>query len=333
MNYTAQNNLQVGVDSAALAAVGELYNSDNSDPALRQADAEDAAIFYGDENIADGLLDLSSDNIRFGYVDPQTKQYDPATFSTLSTDPNLAFTGGVNAVRISALALESRGDSVPTTLSRILGIERMDTAAYAVALMDDTVGEVTGGLRPIYGCQEQYRRAMLDGRPENDVIRVYNDRFMINGVTITSDCPPPGSGNWGFADFRNNTANSPGNDQLSDWWLNGFSDRPVQANAYYSTQSGNAISSSQVTGALNTLKNNATRIMIPLIDTDYQGGGSNTKVHVVAYTGMVITDYKSNGPASGRYIEGYLTRMTCTSQCRTGDSSTGTGVVKLQLIH
>jgi Flp pilus assembly protein TadG len=334
INYAVQSNMQTAADSAALAGVGRLFGSEDNSAAERQADAIEAAVEIGNQNLNPELTSVEDSDIVLGYVDPETREYDRNTFTTPSSDSDMSFTGGYNAVRVSVHADESNGNQVPSIFSRLFGINQTRTSAHAVAMFDSEISEMTAGLRPIYGCMAQFQQTMADGDPTNDVVRVYNDYFVVNGTPVTTGCPPQGSGNWGFADLRDGAPGAPGNSTLADWWLNGFSGNPVVAGQYYSTQPGNSISSNNVRNALDTLIANQTVISIPLISTDYSGGGSNTQVMVEGFTGMVITDYVSNGSASSRYIEGYFTRAICTNNCRGGgDGTGGTGMVRLRLVH
>lgn len=333
--YLAQQNMQNGVDAASLAGVSELYHSKSPIPQFVQDAAVDSAVEYADENISPELTSVNPSDVTLGYVDPLTKAYDPLSFTNPTTDTTFAFSGGYNAVRVRAIASSENSNPLDTFFAQLLGKKEMNTYAYSVAMLDRNVSSVNGsiGLRPIYGCQTQYDLAMTDGNPTNNKIRVYNDHFVVDGVNITNNCPPQAEGNWGFADLRDDDSSAPGNATLSSWWANGFTGNSVNADSYYSTQPGNSISSSNVGNAINSLIQNKTVITIPLIDQDYTGSGSNTSVHVVGFTGMVITGYNASGSASSRYIEGYFVNILCRTGCKSGDSANAGGVAKISLIH
>lgn len=335
LNLTIQNSMRTAADSSALAGVLELVNSTATTAGSRQSDALASAVETGDQNVSAEVTQLDENDMIFGYIDPMDVVFDPGTFTTASNSQQLTYTGGYNALLTKVRAQGDNGAKIPTIMANLFGVNQSYNTAYSVALLDSNIGVITDGLRPVYGCTQQFTSAISDGNLSNNVVRMYSDRFLIDGAVINAGCPPPGAGNWGFADFRDDAPGAPGNDTLADWWLNGYSGNNIEADLYYSTQSGNSISSHQVASALEILKNNQTVIMIPLIDEDYSGNGSNTDVHVVGFTGFVVTDYKTNGPATGRYIEGYLTRAVCSNECDGGNEAgwTGTGVVKARLVQ
>jgi Flp pilus assembly protein TadG len=330
--YAAQNQLQTTADAAALAGVTELFHSISVDPADRRDDARVEAQSVAEENLPNVVLD--NNDVFFGYIDPATKRYNQANFRTPSNNANLAYTGGYNAVWVRVRkGQNSTNGPINTIMANLFGVHTFDTEATSVALLDQTVNAITdGGLRPIYVCQGQLTAAMQDGIPSNDTIRIYGNRVSVNGNTAITDCPAPDSGNWGFADLRDNASGAPGNNTLSDWWENGY-DGTVTVGNNYSTQPGNAISSNGVTNAIDNLISNRSVITVPLYDT-FTGNGSNTQVHISGFVGFQITDYDSHASASDRYIEGHFVRQICSDTCTSGtngNTGPGSAVVKIRL--
>jgi Flp pilus assembly protein TadG len=328
--YAAQNTLQTAADSAALAATTELYHSTQSDIELKLDDAWNQAQDMAAANQSSLVLD--SDDVIFGFVDPATKVYDPATFRTPTTDPDYSTTGGYNAVRVKIRrGAGSSNSALNTIMGNMLGIRSMNTEANAVGLIDQTVNEITdGGLRPIYACEAQFNRAMSDGNLEGHTVRIYGDHVEIDGVQNISGCPAMGSGNWGFADFTDCSSGTVGASTIRDWFANGYPGT-VTSGQCYSTKPGNFISS--ISGELDTLIANQTVFPIPLYNS-WSGNGSNGQVNVSGFAGFKITSYEAQGAQSGRYIEGHFYRYACNTGCSSGsDGSTtpGGAVVKLRL--
>lgn len=330
LNFAAQSQLQTVADSASLAAANELFRSTSSNTEDRTQDAIDVAVEYAEENLSFSSLEES--DVILGYIDPDTKEYDKSSFTTPNPDPAYANTGGYNAVRVKVKAGHGGGgDAIPSIMGRLFGVNTMNSTATAISLMDSTIGQFTGGVRPIYTCAEQFSLASADGDPSNDTIRIYGDEFHFNGQVVNNGCPPPGAGNWGFADLRDDQPGAPGNATLSSWWQNGFPD-PVNSDEYYSTQPGNSINSNGVKSALNYLMNNEVVFPVPLIDEDYSGNGSNTQVHVVGFAGFQITNYSAHGNNS--WIEGKFVKMMCQGNCGRGDgSAVGGGTANLKLVR
>lgn len=328
--FTAQNQLQTSADASALAATDELYRSNSLDPMDRRSDASYAASDYVDRNQPGILLDSS--DVTFGFVDSDTRQYNSETFETVSTSPDYVMTGGVNAVRVAVRRTDdSSNGPLQTIMAQALNIPTMQTGAFSVAMLERSIGSVSSGLRPIYACEPQVTMAMADGNPENNVIRIYGDRMMVDGVSNLPGCPAPGSGNWGFADLRNCDPDAPGSNDTAQWFASGF-EGTVFADECYSTQTGNFISNSGVKDALDQLIANETVITIPVYD-EYSGGGSNTNVRISGFTGFVVTGYQANGSANNRYIEGYFKKTVCRDECSSGEEGSGSGglMVKLRL--
>lgn len=95
--YAEQNRLQTAADAAALAAVSSIYYDTSTVPNQKLTAASNAAAEMVEAN-QDGLL-LGDDDVIFGFVDPTTKLYEPATFRSPNMSPDYALTGGYNAVQ------------------------------------------------------------------------------------------------------------------------------------------------------------------------------------------------------------------------------------------
>lgn len=328
--FAAQNQMQTSADAAAMAATSEMFHNTSVDPEDRMDDARAEASEYVDLN-TDGLV-LDEGDVIFGFIDPDTKTYDPATFRTPSSSSDYELTGGYNAVRVKV----RRGGSAPndalnTIMANFFGVHSMNTQATSVALIDSSITSITdGGVRPIYACEELLNRAMQDGIAENNVVRIYGDYAEIDGVNImgVGSCSPPPSGNWGYADFTDCGAGTVGASTIRDWFANGYPGT-VDISECYSTKPGNFISS--MSDELDTLIAENTIFPIPLYD-EWQGNGSNTHVHLTGFVGFKITGYNSNGAESSRYIEGRFYQTTCKTGCDTGagGSAPGGAMVKLR---
>ncbi len=320
--FTAQNQLQTASDAGALAGAGRLFKGPlNESVAEKQYGAIDSA-----QEVAQSNLWFSSvleEDIALGYIDKDVG-YDAATFE-IPAGAGYEFSGGYNAVRIRAWSDDAHDGFIPTVIGNVFQVDRMNSRAQSVALIDDQVVAFTG-LRPIYACHNQFLLAAGDGNISNDTVRVYNDRFMFNGDVAS--CPTPPGGNWGFADFRDNPQSAPGVSELRSWWANGYPGE-VFSDTFTSTQTGNSIHA--VKNELAKLKADKTVITIPLIDS-FDGSGSNTQVGISSFTGFVVTGFKDTGPENDRYIEGYFTRAICNHNCQTGGNLAGGGVAKLRLV-
>lgn len=318
--FTAQNQLQTAADAGALAGANAIIQSTSA--AGRASYSEQEAIELAEENLP--FTQVNSGNVEVGYYD-----FNDHSFSAGPAPGEIPLTGGYNAVTVEAWTDESHGGTpVPAILAQLFGINDLESGARSVAAFTNEVAEVQGGLRPIYGCQAQWNLAASDGNLSNNVIRIYGDRFMLDGSTVS--CPLPGPGNWGFADFRDCSPGSPGTSTMSDWFAGGYPG-PVYTGRCYSTAPGNFIGSNGVHTTLTRLRDEATVITIPLID-NFQGGGSNTQVDIVSFTGFVITGFVANGNANNRYIQGYFTPATCSSRCVAGNADGG-GLLKLRLVQ
>lgn len=330
--YANQNRLQTAADAAALAAINQLYKSDQTTPAGRQNDANLAAESLADDNW-EGLT-IDSGDITWGFISPQTKTYVSDTFETPSSDPDYAYTGGFNAVRVVTRRSDSSENGpLPTIMAKLFGVNTMNASARSLALIDDNIGTINnGGLRPIYACEGLLDLAMADGNLTNDVIRIYGTQVYINGQTVVNNCPAPGSGNWGFADLRNCHSDGVGTSTLRLWFSDGYSGI-VNAGECYSTTPGNPISS--ISNQLDTLIADHTTFPIPVYNA-WGGSGSNTNVTVSSFVGFQITSYKANGSESNRYIQGHFTPYICNHGCSRGPSAAaedapGGAVIKLRL--
>lgn len=330
--FAAQNQLQTNADSAALAATDEFYRDIEINPSTKQENAIDAAVELVQANNPD--LSLDSGDISFGFIDPISKKYNAASFATPSTNPDYNQTNGYNAIKVTVKRREgSVNNPLPTFFANLLHIDHMDAEASSVALIDQTVNSVTdGGLRPMYVCEAQFSRAMQDGVPSNNVVRIYGDHVEIDGVQNISGCPAMGSGNWGFADLRNCSPDAVGSSTIRDWLATGFPGT-VNVGQCYSSSPGNFISSAS--NELDTLIRNKTTFPLPLYNS-WSGNGSNTSVNVSGFVGFKITAYKANGSAASRYIEGRFERYACKKGCTsnnngTGETTPGGSVVRLRL--
>ena len=333
--FTAQNQLRTASDAASLAATDELFQSDGETPGERQTDALLAAIDLVEENLQEGVS-VAAEDVVFGFIDPNTMEYNADTFSVPSGDPAYDATGGYNAVRVAVQRAEgSINTPLPTIMANILGIGQMNTLAVSTAVMEQNnqISSVTnGGLRPIYSCEAQVIAAFADGDPTDQTARIYGDHFELDGDSFAGDCPAPGSGNWGFADFTDCSSGTVGASTIADWFEFGYPGT-VNVDECYSTKPGNFISGAGIPNILDNLIATQTVIMLPVNNT-FNGNGSNTSVDISGFVGFVVTGYRSNGPASGRYIEGYYTDYICAQGCTSDEAtapSIGASIVDLRL--
>lgn len=327
--FAANNELQTVADSAAMAAATELYRDITVDPSTKRSDARVQAQYYVTSNQVNMLLDNS--DVVFGFINPTTKVYSAASFTTPSADPDYASTGGYNAVKVLVRKVQSNSNGqLNTIMANLFGLHSVDVSAGSVALLDQTVNSITnGGVRPVYACEAQFTRTMQDGIPENNVVRIYGDHVEIDGVQNISGCPSMGSGNWGFADLTDCNSGSVGASTVATWFANGYPG-VVTAGQCYSTKPGNFIAS--LRPELDTLVSNGTIFPIPLYSS-WGGNGSNTNVTISGFAGFKITNYVATGAQANRYIEGRFYRYMCTTGCSTSGSATSPGgsVVRLRL--
>jgi len=332
--FTTQNQLLTASESGALSGIHELFASDTGfSPAEAIQGAESTAQDMAGQNLAViGLKEEQKDyEIVMGYMDSASGQFSDSP----TADDNYLITGGYNAVKVNTFA-----NDFSTLMAKIIGVDVMSSAASAIALAENSIGSMGSGVRPVYICKEQYERAAADGILENNTIRTYGQKFYIDGDTNLGDCPPPGEGNWGFADLRDSNAGAVGADTIESWFRDGYPGS-VYANEHYSTQSGNFLTSQNVQSALQQLINNETIIYLPVIDNDYSGSGSNTSVNVIGFTAFIITNYNVTGPANSghghnttdnRYIEGHFTKTICTKECTYTANAFGGSIGKVRLV-
>jgi Flp pilus assembly protein TadG len=329
--YAVQNQMQTSADSAAMAATTELYRNTSVDPNDRMADASAEASAMVDENTP-GLV-LQGDDVIFGFVDPDTRLYDPATFRTPTADTDYALTGGYNSVRVKVgRGGDSANAPLNTLLGNMLGLHSMNTQATSVALIDSSITEITnGGVRPIFACNDLLEAAMADGIPNNNVIRIYGDHMEIDGTNMMGmgSCSPPMSGNWGFADFTNCGAGTVGASTIATWFASGYPGT-IDISQCYSTKPGNFIAS--IRPELDNLISEQTIFPIPLYN-HWSGTGSNTHVDLTGFAGFRITDYVATGAQANRYIEGRFNLYVCQTGCVSGEGGDAPGgaIVKLRL--
>ena len=147
MAYAGHAHLQSAADAAALAAAQELNHSSGADGGQVRTDARSQAVSLISEYDSENnpvAIDSNSD-ITFGYIDPEDGTYDANNFGSPSGDPNYAFTGGYNAVRVTVRRTDgSPAGAFPTLMANLFGIAQMDIQAEAVAMMDNSMNVVTG---------------------------------------------------------------------------------------------------------------------------------------------------------------------------------------------
>jgi Flp pilus assembly protein TadG len=344
--FSAQNQMQTVADAGALAGAQAYFKSEATSTSQKQTDAKAQVQSVVNSNQWANLLMPVNDtqDIVFGYVNPATKVFSKQGFGTASNNSSLTPTGGYNAL---AVVVRKNGNTtttaLPSVMAQLFGINTMQASASSVAMFDNTIGEVNGGgLRPFYGCMAQFNKANTTGTLKSHTARIYGG-LMLDGANVTG-CPSYTSGNWGYADLRDGNPGSPGTSTVREWIQYGFGEdassshnrcipsdeKPVKADKNYSVQPGNAISASS--SEIQTLINQKTVITIPLVDS-LTGSGSNTKAHVVGFSGFVITGQKSTGPASGRYVEGYFTKALCGAECSTGATVAGGGLSKIRMVN
>jgi len=331
--YAEHTLLQAAADSAALAATHEMVRNSGTSAATVRAAAQSAAASVASSN-SQGSNTVSIDqnvDITFGYLDPGTPSYSSATFGTVNGSTSYAFTGGYNAVKVNVRRTSgSPAGNIGTIMANLFGVTEFGTQASAIALADNRIQQISG-LRPFYACQAQWAQANSDGNPANNTARIFGSNHSLDGASVAG-CPSNPNGNWGFADFRDDTSGAPGNSTIGEWTADGY-DGPVVMGQNYSTQPGTAISSTNVRTPIDDLIANHTVISIPLIDST-SGSGSNSQYHISQITGFVITAYRSTGAQSSRYIEGYFTQAICSDQCTVSSTTIdGGGQFKIRLVR
>jgi hypothetical protein len=328
--FAEQNRLQTAADAAALAAATEMYRSGSLDPSDRLKDARYAALDYVRYNDSD--LRLANDDVKFGFIDPATKKYKPAGFTEPSFHPDYAMTDGYNGVYVQVeRATGSINRPLKTIMANMFGLTSMDTSAYSVALVDQTIHAIKdGGVRPIYACEAQIKKALEDGILENDVIRIYEDHLEVNGVADISGCPSPKSGKWGFADFSNGSFT----ERMSSLFHHGYGGS-LKIGESYTTQPGDFIPN--ITPQLDSLIAHETVFPIPFYHS-WRG----TEITISGFVGFQLTDYKLKEKEASRYssrygaeyLEGRFMRYVCNKGCESeinGTPTIGGAVVKLRL--
>jgi len=325
--------LQTSADSGAMAAAISLYRNPSLNISSKLSQARQDAAQFAADNFKGTLL--AQNDVIFGFVDPGSKTFNPASFQISSNNTNYANTGGYNAVYVWAQkGADSPNPPISPLFASLVGIKNMSTSAKSIALIDQTVHSIDhGGLRPIYVCQAQFQSAMQDGVPENDAVRIYGDHMEVNGVQNQTGCPALGSGNWSFADLRNCSPDAVGTSTIQDWLASGFPGT-VNVGQCYSSDPGNFIASS--TDILDKLIAKQTIFPLPAYNS-WSGSGSNTSVNVSSFVGFKITGYKATGSQSSRYIEGHFYRYVCENGCTSSSASSdasGAGtVVKIRRIY
>lgn len=225
-------------------------------------------------------------------------------------------------------------------MGNFFGVLSMDTEAHSIALMEQTVSAIdNGGLRPLFVCEGQIRKAMEDGVLENNLVRIYEDRIEIDGVNHIRDCPPPGSGNWAFADFNNDVTGGEPVDVhpkvMGDWLASGYRG-VIKAGNEYRAVRGDFIA--ELAPLLDSLIVNRVVFPIPFYRT-WSSEEAGSKVKVAGFVGFQITDYKASKQKASRYrtsqyIEGRFQRYVCNRGCmsdHSGFSTLAGAVVKFRL--
>jgi len=326
--YAETQTLRSAADAAALAAVAELFKSTNPDLQSRFTESRTEAQSLALQNTN---RVLNAADMEFGYVDPTTGAYNANTFTTPSTNPVFATTGGFNAVRVNARAANGQANSpIPAVFTTLLGRQSFNAAASAVAIYGGGVSGASG-LRPVYLCQAAWDYAKAQyGDATVPEITFYGTTLRVGNTNISQSdsCGEMGPGNWGLADFDRESG-APGNSTVAEWWANGYNGM-VHIGEDYEVQTGTPIHTYNTT--FGQLKNAQTIIQVPLYDNT-EDNGSNALFHVSQIASFVITDYKTTGPESQRYIRGHFKKTLCTSKCTQGTTLLSGDVTKIRLIH
>jgi hypothetical protein len=165
--WAVQAELERLADAAALAATRELVNDTHLrgylDPTQKPTgmvavleNSDNVAIEIGKLNPVNGKQFLLNSNfptndpdgdIVFGFMDHPKADFVPAT--NIDDDNNTDLIG-VNAVRIRALMLRSRGNPLKLFFPTITGVSEVDLGAQATAMLDrDVIGFRHPGAKPI----------------------------------------------------------------------------------------------------------------------------------------------------------------------------------------
>ena len=181
--YGYQNQMQTAANAASLAAAKQLVESPFDDPVDVQADAIAAAEEMLSENMGENMT-LDADDVVFGYVDPEVGSYDPNTYTVPSDNPALADNGGYNSARVIVRRGEGSSNAgLPTIMAALMGQDEMAVVAASTSFMNvelvegEAVVEVdnpTGGLMPLYMCDDLWTVANQDGDPTNDTIGFFD---------------------------------------------------------------------------------------------------------------------------------------------------------------
>lgn len=328
--YAAYNAIHTAADSAALAAATELFRDPQPDPDVRMRDAQVQAQQYLMRNQPN--ISLQANDVVFGYIDPLKKVYNRVTFATPTADPNLQFAKGYNSVWVKVSKTEdSANGPLNTLMGNLLGVHHMNMEATAVAMVDQSTNTISsGGLRPIYACENQVAQAMQDGILENNQVRIFSDHVEVDGNAASGGCPAKGTGNWSFADFTGCGSSNVGAGTIRDWMGAGYRGT-VQANQCYGVRAGDFIAN--LGEELNGLIAHQTVFPIPMYNA-WAGSGKKANVTVNGFVGFKVTNYMASGPESERYIEGHFSRYLCNQGCRSESpaiSRPAGSVVKIRL--
>ncbi len=314
---------QTSADAAALAGAHKLFTDTSSNAQTRLTNARAAADTYANENGFD--LNTGTD-VTFGY------STNVATgFNEGSDSPNFSATGGYNAMKVEVKSTDgSANGPVPALLGTILGKDGYNATTGSAAMYGTNVTGLQN-LRPLYVCHGAWDAAVASGDPTNQLVTLYNNNLTVGSqvMSVSQQCGdlPPGS--FGFADF-NLGHGAPGASTVRQWWANGYSGQ-VNIGQAYTPQPGNQINSYR--SELTTLQDQHTIISLPMYRTS-SGQGSNAQFVISGFVGFVITDMRTTGSASSRYIRGYFRKLVCDNNCVTSGAPQPNGAVAhLKLVH
>jgi len=157
--FAIHQKMQNAADSSALAAVNQFYRSASSTLSGKESDAIDTAQSLAETN--DESLNVS--DVEFGYVDPVTRQYDAANFTTVPatssfTTANGYSTNGYNAVRVTVKAGTGQANAPITTFfTKALGIDELNANAQSVAMFGSAS---PSAVRPLFMCKAAFDQAV-----------------------------------------------------------------------------------------------------------------------------------------------------------------------------
>ncbi len=325
--YFMHTGEQNAADSAALAAVTQLYKSNATSLSGKESDATTSAQTYSQDNEKNNV---GTSDVEFGYVNPTTG--DTSQFSSPDAT-NFPLTSGYNAVKVTVNAGQNQANSqIPSVFGQFLGVSGFNSRAQAIAIYGGGVSSISG-VRPIYMCVGAWNEAIQEFSDPTIPQVTYGPSSVTetdgtNTYTVnsgdTNSCGNLPPGNWGFADFDGGGGGTP---QVADELTNGYSGT-VSVGSSYGPKPGNIMNSGPVRSALDGLVTNQTVITFPLYDTA-SGNGKNAQFHIVGFAGFVITSYDRKSSS----ITGYFKKVMCTQGCTMGSSVTPGGVTNVRLVQ